>query len=80
MVDITISRGTTRPFSLKSLATVIEMAFARYRWNRFRHAVLPMSDRMLADIGLKRSDLTALQQPASTFPETGRGRATPSVF
>ena len=71
MVDITISRGTTRPFSLKSLATVIEMAFARYRWNRFRHAGLPMSDRMLADIGLKRSDLYSASTASEYISRNG---------
>ena len=57
MVDITISQGTTRPFSLKSLAATIATAFVRFGWYRFRHTMLPMSDRMLADIGIKRSDL-----------------------
>ena len=57
MVDVTISQGMTRPFSLKFLAAVIATAFARYRWNRFRQAILPMSDRMLADIGVNRSEL-----------------------
>ncbi len=57
MVEITMSRGTTRPFFLKALASIITTAFARYRWNRFRQEILPMSDRMLADIGLSRSDL-----------------------
>ena len=57
MVDATLSQGMTRPFSLKTLAAVIATAFARYQWNRFRQAILPMSDRMLADIGVNRSEL-----------------------
>jgi len=57
MVDATISQGMTRPFFLNSLAAVIATAFARYRWNRFRQATLPLSDRMLADIGVNRSEL-----------------------
>ena len=57
MVDVTISQGMTRPFSLKSLAAVMAIVFACFDWYRFRRTRLPMSDRMLADIGIKRSDL-----------------------
>ena len=46
MVDVTISQGMTRPFFPTALAAVIATAFARYQWNRFRQATLPMSDRM----------------------------------
>ena len=72
MVDATISQGMTRPFFLNSLAAVIATAFARYQWNRFRQATLPMSDRMLADIGVNRSEL----YKASTAEENiSRNRA-----
>ncbi|MBI10004.1 MAG: hypothetical protein CMM55_10780 [Rhodospirillaceae bacterium] len=46
-----------RAFFLNSLAAVIATAFARYQWNRFRHATLPLSDWMLADIGVNRTEL-----------------------
>ena len=71
MVDVPISQGTTRPFSLKSFAAVIATACAHYRWNRFRHAVLPMSDRMLADIGLKRSDLYSASTASEYISRNG---------
>jgi len=71
MVDITISRGTARPFSLKSFTAIIATTFARYRWKRFRHAVLPMSDRMLADIGLKRSDLYSASTASEYISRNG---------
>ena len=57
MVDVTISQGMTRPFFPTALAAVIATAFARYQWNRFRQATLPLSDWMLADIGVNRSEL-----------------------
>jgi len=71
MVDATISQGMTRPFSLKTLAAVISAAIARYKWNRFRQAILPMSDRMLADIGLSRSELYKASTAAEYISRNG---------